>query len=170
MMLKTLALSTGLSLALLAPAFAQDPTINYEPDDPAMNAAIAEAQATLPLFFAQAFDTEGNSVEPALVKVAFPALDGYGMDYEHIWISPFARMEDGSFTGLLANEPVALGDLMAGDQVDFTAQMITDWHMTAPSGLFWGSFTSRVMYDQGAFGDTPFDQIFETEPVPTAWN
>ena len=155
---------------LAAPAFAQDPIINYETDDAQMNAAIAKARATLPLFLANALDADGNGVDVALIKVGFPTTNGGGMDVEHVWVSPFARRDDGSFTGLLANEPAALGDLTAGDPVAFTVEMITDWHMTAPSGLYWGSYTSRVMYDQGAFGDTPFDQIFETEPVPQAWN
>jgi uncharacterized protein YegJ (DUF2314 family) len=169
MMLKALTLAAPLALALITPGFAQDPIINYEKDDAAMNAAIAEAQATLPLFLANVLDAEGNGSDLALIKVGFPTIDGGDMDVEHIWVSPFARLGDGSFIGLLANEPVALGNLMAGDQVDFTEDMISDWHMTAPSGRYWGSYTSRVMYDQGAFGDTPFDQIFETEPVPADW-
>lgn len=155
--------------ALALPVRAQDPTIDYESDDAVMNAAIAEAQATLPLFLANALDAEGNGTGETLVKVAFPTVDGGDRDVEHIWVTPFARRADGSFTGLLANEPVALGDLVAGDQVEFDQSMISDWHMTAPSGRYWGSYTSRVMYDQGAFGDTPFDQIFEADPVPADW-
>jgi uncharacterized protein YegJ (DUF2314 family) len=168
-MLKSLTLAGPLALALIMPGFAQDPTINYEKDDAAMNAAIAEAQATLPLFLANVLDAEGYGSDEALIKVGFPTIDGSGTDLEHIWVSPFAQLEDGSFTGLLANEPVALGNLMAGDQVDFSVDMISDLHLTAPSGLYWGSYTNRVMYDQGAFGDTPFEQIFEPETVPADW-
>ncbi|MCU0829538.1 MAG: DUF2314 domain-containing protein [Tabrizicola sp.] len=157
------------ALALTAPAVAQDPVIDYATDDPQMNTAIAEAQATLPLFLAHALDAQGKGSDVALVKVGFPTVDSSEMDVEHIWVSLFARHEDGSFTGMLANEPVALGDLRAGDEVAFTQAMISDWHMTAPSGLFWGSYTSRVMYEQGAFGDTPFDQLFEADPVPAGW-
>lgn len=161
--------------ALLATAFlsggavAQDPIIGYDKDDADMNAAIDEARATLPLFLDEAFNEDGESWDEALVKVAFPTVDGGGMDVEHIWVAPFAEREGGGFTGLLANEPMAMGDLTVGDQVDFTADMISDWHMTAPSGRFWGSFTSRVMHAQGAFGDTPFEMIFEPEPVPADW-
>lgn len=155
--------------ALALPVAAEDDTIKYGQDDAVMNAAIAEAQATLPLFLANALDADGNGSDMALVKVAFPTVDTSAMDVEHIWVAPFARQPDGSFVGLLANEPVALGDLVAGDRVTFDQSMISDWHLTAPSGRYWGSFTSRVMYDQGAFGDTPFDQIFETEAVPADW-
>ncbi|MFM7336556.1 MAG: DUF2314 domain-containing protein [Tabrizicola sp.] len=166
---KRLLLAALVAVALALPVAAQDATINYEQDDAAMNAAIAEAQATLPMFLANALDAEGNGSDMALVKVGFPTVDGSAAEVEHIWVAPFARREDGSFTGLLANDPVALGDLSEGDQVDFAQSMISDWHLTAPSGRYWGSFTSRVMYDQGAFGDTPFDQIFEPEAVPADW-
>jgi uncharacterized protein YegJ (DUF2314 family) len=168
-MLKRLLLPALISTFFALPVRAQDPTVNYEQDDPAMNAAIAEAQATLPLFLANALDAEGNGSDMALVKVGFPTVDNNATDVEHIWVAPFMRLEDGSFTGLLANEPVALGDLVEGDQVNFDQSMISDWHLTAPSGRYWGSFTSRVMYDQGAFGDTPFDQIFEPDAVPADW-
>jgi uncharacterized protein YegJ (DUF2314 family) len=156
-------------VTLTLPVAAQDDTINYGQGDAGMNAAIAEAQATLPLFLANVLDVDGNGSDMALVKVGFPTVNSSEMDVEHIWVAPFARQPDGSFIGLLANEPVALGDLVAGDQVSFDQSMISDWHLTAPSGRSWGSFTSRVMYDQGAFGDTPFDEIFEAEAVPSDW-
>lgn len=170
MTLKRLLLPALLASAcLVGSASAQDPIIGYDKDDAAMNAAIAEARATLPLFLAQAFNDEGASWDEALVKVGFPTVDGSGMDLEHIWVAPFMLRDDGSFIGLLANEPVAMGDVTVGDPVEFDRAMISDWHMTAPSGRFWGSFTSRVMHAQGAFGDTPFEMIFELEPVPADW-
>lgn len=162
-----LALAAGLVLA--APALAQDDVIAFAPDDAAMVAAIAEARSTLPLFLAHALDGEGYGVEGAVVKVGLPARGATEMAVEHIWITPFAREAEGGFIGLLANAPVDLGDLREGDRVEFTADMISDWHLTAPSGRYWGSYTSRVMHEAGAFGDTPFEQIFETEPVPQDW-
>jgi len=169
MMLKTLLLPASLALGLMTPALAQDPILTYEVEDPVMNEAIAEARATLPLFLAKAFDDEGYSLDGTMLKVGMPTDGSNGTDVEHIWVTPFATMDDGSLTGLLANEPVALGDLEAGDQVDFSVDMVSDWHMTAPSGLFWGSYTSRVMYDRGAFGATPFEDLFEAEATPAAW-
>ena len=151
------------------PAVAQDPVIQYAPDDAAMEAAIAEARATLPLFLAHGLDANGNGIEGAVLKVGFPAQGTTDMSVEHIWVSPFARLPEGGFVGLLANEPVDLGDLTVGDRVEFSEQMISDWHVTAEDGLFWGSYTSRVMYDAGAFGDTPFEAIFKTEAVPGDW-
>ena len=170
MMQKRLLIPALLSATLLTGmARAQDPIISYDEDDPAMTTAMAEARATLPLFLAEALNEDGESFEEALVKVGLPTIDGGSMDVEHIWVAPFMLLEDGSFIGLLANEPVALGDVTVGDPVKFDNAMISDWHMTAPSGRYWGSFTSRVMHAKGAFGDTPFDAIFEPEPVPTDW-
>lgn len=163
-----LALSLAPGIAPLA-ALAQDEVITYAPDDAAMEAAIAEARATLPLFLAHALDDDGYGVEGAVVKVGFPAQGATDMATEHIWVSPFARDADGGLIGLLANAPVDLGDLQQGDRVEFSEDMISDWHLTAPSGLYWGSYTSRVMHGAGAFGDTPFEQIFEAEPVPQDW-
>ncbi len=164
-----LALAAGLALAVPAAAFAQDDVIQYAPDDALMEAAIAEARATLPLFLEHALDHEGYGIDGSVLKVAFPAQGKTDMGQEHIWVSPFARQPDGSFIGILANAPVDLGDLQEGDRVEFRQDMISDWHLTDPSGLFWGSYTSRVMYDAGAFGETPFEQIFEADPVPAEW-
>ena len=162
-----LALAAGLALA--APALAQDDVMGFEQDDAAMQAAIAEAQATLPLFLAHALDAEGYSAEGAMVKVGFPAQGASDMSVEHIWVGPFARQPDGGFIGLLANAPVDLGDLREGDRVEFGQGMITDWHLFTPTGTAWGSYTSRVMFEQGAFGDTPFEQVFEADPLPQDW-
>lgn len=164
-----LTLAAGLALAVPAAGLAQDAVIQYAPDDAVMQAAIAEARATLPLFLEHALNAEGYGIDGAVLKVGFPAQGKTDMSEEHIWVSPFARQPDGSFVGILANAPVDLGDLQEGDRVEFSQDMISDWHLTDPSGLFWGSYTSRVMYAAGAFGDTPFEQIFEAEPVPADW-
>lgn len=164
-----MARAAALILCLSGPVFAQDPTVNYSESDAQMLAAIAEARSTLPLFLANALDQDGNSIAGAVIKVELPTVPGSDTESEHIWVTPFARLPDDSFAGLLANAPVNLGPLQAGDRVDFTEAMISDWHFDAPSGRYWGSYTSRVMHASGAFGDTPFDQLFEPDPVPPDW-
>ncbi len=164
-----IARAAALVLCLAAPLAAQDATVNYSESDAQMQAAIDAARATLPLFLANAVDAEGNSVAGSLLKIELPTIPGSDTESEHIWVTPFARLPDGGFAGLLANEPVNLGPLQEGDRVDFTEAMISDWHIDAPTGRYWGSYTSRVMYEAGAFGDTPFDQIFEPDPVPPQW-
>jgi uncharacterized protein YegJ (DUF2314 family) len=168
--MKSLLHALALSLAIASqPSFAEDPVFTFEETDPAMAAAIAEARATLPMFLAQSLDADGKSVGGVALKVGMPTEPGSTNSVEHIWITPFARRADGGFIGLLANEPAELGDLFIGDQVIFREDMISDWHVNAPSGRFWGSFTTRVMHASGLYGDTPFDQIFEPDPVPADW-
>jgi uncharacterized protein YegJ (DUF2314 family) len=156
-----------LSLALASPVSAQDPVTNYAEDDPVMNAAIAQARVTLPLFLANAVDAERFSLPDAGVKIGIPTVTQSGE--EHIWVSPFRIWEDGTLSGFLANAPADLGPLREGDQVDFIVPQISDWSLFTPEGKMWGNYTSRVMYTSGAFGDTPFDQLFMADPVPSDW-
>lgn len=156
-----------LSLLLATPVAAQDPVTNYADDDAAMNAAIAQAQETLPLFLANALDGEQIGLPDAGVKVAIPTISRAGQ--EHIWVTPFRLWEDGTLTGFLANAPNDLGPLREGDRVDFTADQISDWSLFTPDGKMWGNYTSRVMYAAGVFGDQPFEAIFMADPVPSEW-
>jgi uncharacterized protein YegJ (DUF2314 family) len=154
-------------LALAVPVCAQDPVTNFTDDDATMNAAIAQAQASLPLFLANALDGEQVGRDGTGVKVAIATMAGTGD--EHIWVTPFRMWEDGTLSGYLANAPVDLGPLRQGDRVDFAQTQISDWSLFAPDGKMWGNYTSRVMHAAGAFGDTPFDDIFTAEPVPLDW-
>jgi uncharacterized protein YegJ (DUF2314 family) len=70
---------------------------------------------------------------------------------------------------VLANEPYELGTLKVGDQIDFRMEQISDWSLYSADGLLYGNYTSRVMFDSGAFGDTPFEAIFTAEPIPAEW-
>lgn len=160
----------ALALATLPCALlAQDPITPYAADDTAMNAAIAAAQQTLSAFLANALDAEGIGRDGTGVKVAMPTVSGT-LEQEHIWVTPFRLWPDGSLSGYLANEPVDLGALKQGDRVDFPANQISDWSVLSPEGLLYGNYTSRVMHGSGAFGATPFDQIFTADPVPYDWN
>lgn len=161
-------LALCLTLAFAQPLWAEDPVYGYAESDEVMNAAIAEAGETLPLFLAHAFGDDDVSIDGALIKAGLPTVNGVN-ELEHIWIMPFQIEADGSFVGLLANEPAELGDLVLGDKVQFDPEQISDWSLYSPEGLLYGNYTSRVMFDQGAFGDTPFEQIFTADPVPADW-
>jgi hypothetical protein len=39
----------------------------------------------------------------------------------------------------------------------------------SPEGLFYGAFTLRVMHGDGAFGEVPFDEVFESDLTPAEW-
>lgn len=157
-----------IALMLMAvPALAQDPVTPFAASDATMNAAIAEAQRTLPLFLANALDGEGIGRDGTGVKVGLDVASGAGQ--EHIWVTPFRLWPDGTLSGYLANAPVDLGALRQGDRVDFTQSHISDWSVVNPQGKRFGHYTSRVMHAAGAMGDTPFDDIFAAEPVPLDW-
>lgn len=161
----------ALALALcLAPflALAEDRVLPYSESDPRMNAAILEAQRSLPEFLEAALDAQGLSRQGHVVKVAMPTSSD-PTSREHIWVAPFARLTDGRFTGYLDNEPQDLGDLRLGDRIVFSSDMISDWGILSEAGRSYGQFTTRVIFQDGVFGDTPFDQIFEADPLPPDW-
>jgi uncharacterized protein YegJ (DUF2314 family) len=155
-------------LLAATPALAQDPVTPFAASDATMNAAITEAQKTLPLFLRNALDGEGVGREGTGVKVGMPVVSDNTLE-EHIWVTPFRLWPDGTLSGYLANEPVNLGTLRQGDRVDFTTDMISDWSVVNLQGKLFGNYTSRVMHGVGAFGDTPFLDVFAAEPVPLDW-
>lgn len=163
-----------LSCLLLAPpAFAQkaDPVPQapeglelFDATDAAMNAAIAQAQASLPLFFAQVFDANGVA-QRGSVKVSFTTFpDNVGQ--EIIWVGNLRRLPDGSFSGTLNNQPFNLGDWQIGTPVSFTLDQIEDWsHPSAQGNL--GNFTTRVI--AALPGNGHIWSSLANEPIPAGW-
>jgi uncharacterized protein YegJ (DUF2314 family) len=169
-MIRLIALSLAASLAAVQPLQAQDPVIQFSATDALMDKAVFDARQTLPLFLTHVLDADGQPLRPdILVKVGMPTAPGTEVDGEDVWLSTPQRLPDGSFSATLVNDPSYLGDLAKGDTVSFGQDMISDWFMMAPSGLYYGSYTLRVLHGQGAFGQTPFDQVFEADPVPPDW-
>ena len=166
--MRVLAAAIALCAALAQPLWAQDPVLPYGVDDPRMNTAILAAQKTLPLFLAAALDAQGMSRPGFIIKVAMPKASD-ATAHEHIWVTPFGRLSDGSFSGYLNNEPDDLGDLAFGDRVRFSQSMISDWTVMSADGLAYGQYTTRVMFEDGVFGEERFEQIFEDDPVPADW-
>ena len=131
-----------LAIAAPCPALAQnadaDPTVSIDPDDPAMEAAIAEAQRTLPEFLAVLADPPRGASE---FVIKFP-LGGW----EHIWVDDL-RIEEGRVVGALANAPEQEGHRI-GDRVSVPFAQITDWAYRAPDGVMQGHRTTRVLLPQ----------------------
>lgn len=161
-----------LALTLTAPAFAEKHDQQGIPDtlelfsagDVTMNAAIAEAQRTLPLFLNAMLDANGVSRDGS-VKVSFQTFpDDNGN--EVIWVTAFRRLPDGSFTGRLNNQPFHLGNWQMGDAVSFPASAIQDWSLASPQGSF-GNYTTRVIAAQP--GNGHIFQSLAPDPVPADW-
>ena len=64
--------------------------INFENDDPEMNAAIEKAQETLPIFI-QTFQDPSPTMTDFSLKVKFPYGDEDGV--EHIWMGELEYQE-----------------------------------------------------------------------------
>lgn len=154
----------ALSLTLSAPpALAENVVIVA--DDPAMAAAIETARRHLPRVFGAAMDADGKAHPALTLKVAFQVEDGA----EIIWVANVARAGK-RFTAILANEPVYLADLAAGDAVTFDDAMIADWGLAGDAGRLFGHLTTRVLLetmpeDQAA----PVRALLSEDPLPAAW-
>ncbi|MEM6307962.1 MAG: DUF2314 domain-containing protein, partial [Pseudomonadota bacterium] len=84
-------------------------------------------------------------------------------------ISPFLRLSETEFTGLLANQPNFMPGLNAGDQVNFKQADIRDWALWLENQTSYGNFTTRVIADtMGADGQDLRDMMI-TSPVPADW-
>jgi uncharacterized protein YegJ (DUF2314 family) len=117
--------------------------ISVAADDPEMNAAIQEAQDTLPLFIA-ALQAPTATQSYFSIKVGFPY--GEAGEVEHMWVSKLSYT-DGQFAGILDNKPVFVTDIHLGDQVAARLEEISDW-MIVDDGRLLGGFTLHVLRNQ----------------------
>lgn len=138
-------------LGLLLAACGRGQAVQIDDDDPEMNAAMAEARATLPQFVAALESkAEGNQY---LLKARFAE----GKDAEHLWLSDITH-QDGIFAGKLSNAPMVLAKLQAGDAVQVSSQDVSDW-MILGNGKYRGGYTQRVMRERlSAAEQAEFDQ------------
>jgi uncharacterized protein YegJ (DUF2314 family) len=118
---------------------ANTPIIRYVPrEDPAMNAAIARARATLPQFLPRLQNPPaGQSYLGVKVRV------GDRSTGEHIWLYE-VRYQAGRIVGRLVDDAELFPKFKQDDEVRVAPGEITDW-MTVENGLACGGFTSRVM-------------------------
>ncbi len=114
-----------------------DEIVEFRAEDAAMNAAIAEAKASLPVFLARL--DSGALQSGDSLKVGFHTDQGR----EHIWVDHIARKGD-ELTGTLANEPNWMPGLHQGSPVTFDPALVTDWSYEK-DGKLWGNYTTRVM-------------------------
>lgn len=146
------------------PSSQGDPVTLFEDTDATMNAAMAEAVSTLPIFLANAMTTDGRGVATAMLKVSMTTVAGGGN--EVIWVSGIRQTVTG-YGGYLANAPVDLGTLREGDYVEFQAAQISDWGIRSPSGLLYGHYTTRVI--AGLPGNAHIWDMLEPDPIPPEW-
>lgn len=100
----------------------RSPVVDVRTTDPEMNAAIARARGSLPIFWAS-YDAPKPSETRHSLKVHFSTRRGG----EHIWIAEVKKLPSGAYSGLIANEPRDLPGKRAGDEVKFSETDISDW-------------------------------------------
>lgn len=153
-----LAIRTVLSLMLgLVPVAAEaestgqggDKVIGVARDDPDMAAAIAQARASLDQFLTL---SDAPPAGTADFKLKVEVRDGDAT--EHFWIIPFHRTETG-FAETLANEPEAVHNVVAGQELEFTRNDVSDWGYTK-NGRQVGSFTVCVLFKTMAKEDVDY--------------
>ncbi len=115
-----------------------DPVELVSDENAAMNAAIAEAQATLPEWLG-VLENPPEGYENIVFK--YP-LEGS----EHIWVDNVVRDGD-VLTGTLSNNPVN-GAYTLGDPVRVPLSDVSDWAYFDAGGVAHGYHTVRVLFDQ----------------------
>lgn len=126
--------------AMNVPAAAQNIT-NVSAQNEAVNAAIAKAKSTLPVFFSRnASPQPGDSGFAVKIRYDKGRGDGSG---EHIWAGDVARDGD-KVTATIANEPHEIPNLAKGQRVTVPVSQITDW-MYVRDGKYHGGYTIRAL-------------------------
>ncbi len=99
-----------------------DRIISVADTDAEMNAAIARARATLPVFWASYEAPKRTETEHTL-KVRFPST---GND-EHIWMSEVKKLPGGEYAARFGDTPRNLPGKRLGDLAAFKDADISDW-------------------------------------------
>lgn len=113
----------------------RDKIVNVSSDDREMNAAIAEAQRTLPEFLKI---VERPPADVRDISFKYP-LRGW----EHIWVGNVTRKGD-TLIGELENEPAEKGYRL-GQQVEVPLSQVSDWAYRGANGVMRGHRTTRVL-------------------------
>ena len=115
------------------------PVTQIDSQDPAMQAAIAEARRRWPEF-ARNFRDFSDSRGPFLVKSGF----GKAPDQEYMW-SEVLEIRSGTISAILKNEPLHQPKLSIGDKVEIPLSTLGDWVYPDEEGAKIGAFTMDVL-------------------------
>ena len=140
-LIRELALGALVLLTAMNVLAAAQSITDVSPQNEAVNAAIAKAKSTLPVFFARnARPQPGDS--GFAVKIRYPTgkQDGSG---EHIWASNVVRDGD-TITATIANAPREIPGLAMGQRVTVPVSQLTDW-MYIRDGKYHGGYTIRAL-------------------------
>ena len=119
----------------------------FAEEDPGMREAIQRAQDSFPKFEAELV-LESRRIVPAmeecLMKYAFPARKGSGVQVEHMFLSDV--FHNGSeVVGTLASDPEYTDGVEAGDEIVVERRRVSDW-LYVINGKPEGGFTFLHMW------------------------
>ncbi|MEO1661512.1 MAG: hypothetical protein AAFR51_11025 [Pseudomonadota bacterium] len=118
--------------------------------DRAMQSAVADARASLPVFFA-AWQSDTDAYSDFRVTVIMPS-SAYGRDYEEL---SNIRQEFAGF----------IGETTGGEEVPFLTADIADWRFK-DGERYRGAFTTRVMFDMTDAEIPAIRDRYHEEPLP----
>jgi uncharacterized protein YegJ (DUF2314 family) len=123
---------------LLGRRHSQGNVVALPEGDPGLNAAKAEAVATVPEFLRR-LAAPGADLASAAVKAALPVPGGT----EHVWLTGI-RHEAGEFVGTVDNDPSADSGVCPGQVIRVRESEISDWKLVEKGQLV-GGFTIRYL-------------------------
>lgn len=126
----------------------QPPPVLVDDDDAQLNAAIAEARATVDNFI-QAISNPKPNQTSFSVKVGIVE----GDQTEYLWLVP-VRFENGKFIGRVNNEPFMVTTVKFGDEVTVAKDEISDW-LYMENRTMMGGFTVRILMASVQDGEKP---------------
>jgi len=119
-----------------APRPMKENVVAYRTDDQNINAAKKTGQSTLPRFHEL---MAANA--PGTYTVKFPLTQNGAT--EHIWMQ-LTDYKDGTFYGLLANDPVNGNKYKMGDAVQVAEADVEDWMINNGTEIY-GGYTARAI-------------------------
>ena len=145
-----LTLSSALSFAAApaAPAASAEQqgveTLDYDPADPGIQAAVKEARKTLPGFL-KLTTTPASNIAMVAVKVEIRQ----GKEREYIWVTPF-KVEGSGYKGQVNDIPRRVRTVKTGEFIAFTREDIVDWaYMDTHARQLRGNYTTCVLLKRG---------------------
>jgi uncharacterized protein YegJ (DUF2314 family) len=120
-------------------------TTHQDSADQALEEIAREARETLPDFLRRLQSPrpgDGNF----RVKYPFPVGEGSGFAREQLWLRDIG-FEDGSYYGILSNDPYYIPNLKKKDRVSIDIEQISDWMYTR-NGIIEGGRSIRYFLEQ----------------------
>jgi uncharacterized protein YegJ (DUF2314 family) len=116
----------------------KDKTISVAGDDEEMNAAIAKARSTLPIYW-KTFDNPAKGERGFSLKVRVTDESGI----EHFWVGSLER-KNGKVFGTIDNEPNTVKSVKFGQRIEVPEADITDWMFLRGDKIV-GNYTVRPL-------------------------